>query len=209
MRRPTLNKQALQAEREQLRLYRSVLPSLELKRQQLMMELNKVKKELERRRSQSLKLEGDTITQIPMLANREIDLAGLVRISSVTLLEENVVGVKLPKLGNVAFAVIEYSILGKPPWVDFLVVKLQRLAEDRVILQVLEERVRRLERAYRRITQRVNLFEKMLIPEALDNIRRIRIFLSDAERAAVVRSKMMKARRRKTTQRAPAEKAGL
>jgi len=59
-------------------------------------------------------------------------------------------------------------------------------------VQVETERVRRLERADRRITQRINLFEKILIPGAQENIRRIRIFLGDAEMAAVVRSKIAK-----------------
>jgi V/A-type H+-transporting ATPase subunit D len=57
------------------------------------------------------------------------------------------------------------------------------------------ERVRRLEKATRRIQQRVNLFEKVLIPGTRQNARRIRIFLGDTQRAAVVRSKIAKARR--------------
>ena len=85
-------------------------------------------------------------------------------------------------------------MLGKPPWVDLLVVKLQRIVEAQTQVTIAEERVKRLESAVRRITQRVNLFEKMLIPEAQENIRKIKIFLGDAERAAVVRSKMAKAR---------------
>ena len=44
----------------------------------------------------------------------------------------------------------------------------------------------------RKVTQRVNLFEKVLIPRTREQIRRIRIYLSDAERAAVVRSKIAK-----------------
>ena len=62
----------------------------------------------------------------------------------------------------------------------------------RIEHQVSLRRVEMLEVAARRITQRVNLFEKVLIPRAQDNIRRISIFLSDQERAAVVRSKISK-----------------
>jgi V/A-type H+/Na+-transporting ATPase subunit D len=69
---------------------------------------------------------------------------------------------------------------------------LKRLAELRVHLQVRQERVERLDYAARRLTQRVNLFEKVLIPRAIESIRRIVIFLSDQERAAVVRSKIAK-----------------
>jgi V/A-type H+-transporting ATPase subunit D len=83
-------------------------------------------------------------------------------------------------------------MLAKPHWVDVLVDLLQRMAELRVTVQVTGERVRRLDRALRRITQRVNLFEKILIPTAKKNIKYIQIFLGDAERAAVVRSKIAK-----------------
>jgi V/A-type H+-transporting ATPase subunit D len=79
-----------------------------------------------------------------------------------------------------------------PFWVDLLVDSLKRLAELRIRQQVRQERVERLDYAARRITQRVNLFEKVLIPQAEANIRKIVIFLSDEERAAVVRSKIAK-----------------
>ena len=59
------------------------------------------------------------------------------------------------------------------------------------------QRVFILERAVRKITQRTNLFEKILIPEAKGNIRKIQIYLADAERAAVIRSKITKRIRQK------------
>jgi V/A-type H+-transporting ATPase subunit D len=83
-----------------------------------------------------------------------------------------------------------------PFWVDLMIEHLRRLAEQSVWLQVRQERLRRLEVATRRITQRVNLFEKVLIPQAEGNIRKIVIFLSDQERAAVVRSKIAKQKHR-------------
>jgi V/A-type H+-transporting ATPase subunit D len=49
--------------------------------------------------------------------------------------------------------------------------------------------------AVQKITQRVNLFDKMLIPRTRENIRKIGIFLADSERAAVVRAKIAKSRR--------------
>ena len=177
-----------------MRLYRSVLPSLDLKRQQLTLELNRARRQLKNARIKANQLEAETSVQIPMLANQEIDLSGLVRISSIFLEEENLVGIKLPVLKTIAFKVRDYSMLGKPPWVDLLVVKLQQIVEAQTQVRIAEERMKRLERAVRRITQRVNLFEKMLIPEAQENIRRIKIFLGDAEREAVVRSKIAKAR---------------
>ena len=64
-------------------------------------------------------------------------------------------------------------------------------------VQVAAERVRILEYQEKRVTQRVNLFDKILIPTARRNIQRIQIYLGDAERAAVVRSKLAKAKQAK------------
>ncbi len=52
-----------------------------------------------------------------------------------------------------------------------------------------------LEEAVRKATQRVNLVEKVLIPRSRAHIKKIRIYLSDEERAAVVRSKIAKKKR--------------
>jgi len=193
MAKTALNKSALHKQSEELRLYERLLPSLDLKRMQLTGELKRAKDSLARERAE-VERERDRIAgQLPMLANREIDLSGLARLESVQVEEENVVGVKLPVLMGVTFTLHEYSMLAKPHWVDVLVDQLQRMVELRARVQVAQERVRRLERAVRRITQRVNLFEKVLIPAAKQNIKYIQTFLADSERAAVVRSKITKA----------------
>jgi V/A-type H+-transporting ATPase subunit D len=193
MAKVALNKSALHKQREELRLYERLLPSLDLKRMQLTGELKRAKDSLAREQAEVEREKNRIAGQLPMLANREIDLSGLVRVESVQMEEENVVGVKLPVLMGVTFTLHEYSMLAKPHWVDVVVDQLQRMVELRARVQVAQERVRRLERAVRRITQRVNLFEKVLIPAAKENIKYIQTFLADSERAAVVRSKITKA----------------
>ena len=94
----------------------------------------------------------------------------------------------------------DYSLLAKPAWVDVLVERLRDVAELRTQVLVEAERVRILEYQEKRVTQRVNLFDKILIPTARRNIQRIQIYLGDAERAAVVRSKLAKAKQAKQRQ---------
>jgi len=102
------------------------------------------------------------------------------------------VGVKLPALVEVKCNVMPYSMLAKPHWVDMLVEQLKEMVDQKTRVQVAAERVRLLEQAERRVTQRVNLFGKILIPTAKKNIQKIQIYLADVERAAVVRSKLTK-----------------
>jgi V/A-type H+-transporting ATPase subunit D len=79
-----------------------------------------------------------------------------------------------------------------PPWVDALVQRLKDAAEQRVRAKIATERVEIIDKAVRRVTQRVNLFDKILIPGAQKNIKRIQIFLGDTERTAVINSKLAK-----------------
>ena len=190
----TLSKSALAQERSQLKLYERTLPSLDLKRRQLSAELARATQALAAARAAVAELEGDIGNQLPMLANSGIELSGLVQMTDFELVEENVVGVRLPLLKRIHCTVADYSLLAKPAWVDVLVQRLKDAAELRTQVLVAEERVRILQYQEKRVTQRVNLFDKILIPTARRNIQRIQIFLGDAERAAVVRSKLVKAK---------------
>jgi V/A-type H+-transporting ATPase subunit D len=132
-----------------------------------------------------------------MLANREIDVSGLVQVETIKIVEENLVGVKLPSLKEVKCKVVDYSMLAKPHWVDILVEQLQEMVQQKARVKVAAERLQLLEQAVRKVTQRVNLFDKILIPTARANIKKIQIYLADAERALVVNSKITKTIRRK------------
>ncbi len=190
-----LNKSSLKQQRDQLKMFRRFLPSLDLKRQQLLAALKEARRELATVQQEVESLHNELKDLLPLLGSSTIgtqDLTSLVAIRSVEIEEQNVLGTQLPVAREVDFDVKDYSTLVTPFWVDLLVDKVEQLAELQVHFQVREERVKRLDYAARKITQRVNLFEKVLIPQARENIRRIVIFLSDQERAAVVRSKIAK-----------------
>jgi V/A-type H+-transporting ATPase subunit D len=195
MARLALNKASLSKQDRQLKTFERFLPSLDLKRRQLMAERAREGLAMARTRRAAETLRENVVAQIPMLANREIDLSGLVSVKAVRLDEQNVVGIRLPTLEGVDVQVRDYGYLSRPHWVDRLADVLGRMLELQVHLAVQKRRAAVLDEAVRKVTQRVNLFEKVLIPRARQNIRRIRIYLADAERAAVVRSKIAKRKR--------------
>lgn len=193
-----LNKTTLKQQRDQAKTFKQFLPSLDLKRQQLLAALKVARQRLDELHRQIDSLHGGLRTLFPLLGSTTIPtvkISGLVRVKNVRIESENVVGTRLPVVREVDFDVDDYSTLATPFWVDHLVESLKNLAILRVQQQVAQRRLELLEVAARRITQRVNLFEKVLIPRAEENIRRIVIFLSDQERAAVVRSKIAKGKR--------------
>ena len=203
MAKAAMNKGALQKERDQLRLYQRLLPSLDLKRRQLTAEANQARQGLAEAEAKVAQVSAQVAEQLPMLANEEMSVSDLVRIDAVQVEDDNIVGVKVPVLKDLRCTVQDYSLLAKPHWIDVLVQHLQEMAELRLQVQVAAERVRRLDRAVRRTTQRVNLFDKVLIPTAKQTIQRIQIFLGDAERAAIVRSKLAKSKAQPLIQDAP------
>ncbi|MDJ0888380.1 MAG: V-type ATP synthase subunit D [Desulfobacterales bacterium] len=192
-----LSKGGLQKQRDDLRQFQRVLPSLDLKRMQLMGELKRAQHQLQEAEAEVKRLYQRIAEQLPMLANRDIDVSGLVEVDTIEIGEENLVGVKLPVLQNVKCKVVNYSMLAKPHWVDTLVEQLKQMVEQKTRVKVAADRVRLIAYAVRKTTQRVNLFDKILIPTAKANIKKIQIYLADAERAIVVNSKITKNIRRK------------
>jgi V/A-type H+-transporting ATPase subunit D len=101
----------------------------------------------------------------------------------------------LPTLQGIDVEVRPYALLATPHWVDAVASVLHDMLELRVRIQVEERRLELLEKAVKTITQRVNLFDKVLIPNTRANLKKIRIYLSDEQMAAVSRSKIAKRKR--------------
>lgn len=192
-----LNKTTLKRQRDQAKLYRRFLPSLELKRQQLQVAWRQSQLELAAIEADVQRVSAELETLYSLIGGSTIDVAEMrqwVRITELQIETENLVGTSVPRLGNLALEVTPYSRLVMPFWVDSLIEALRQMVLLRVRVDVARQRTEALGAALRRVTQRVNLFDKVLIPKADENIRRIVIFLSDQERAAVVRSKIAKSR---------------
>ena len=192
MPRIQLTKSALAREKRQLDTFRRFLPSLDLKRQQLMVERKKATVAKAGIEAEVEALRTGVARALPMLADLGIDLTGLVRVEAVEIGWQNALGTRLPVLGGVRIEACAYSPLARPHWVDAAVTSLRRMLELRIRVQVEARRLALLEAAVKTITQRVNLFDKVLIPRTKANVKRIRVHLSDAEMASVTRSKIAK-----------------
>ena len=197
-----LNKSALYRQTTQLKMYKQFLPSLDLKRQQLMAERKKAEKALEKTQAEVEEISKDISRNLFMLSNDRVDLTDLAVVKEAHIKEENLMGVHLPVLSSIKVEIRPYAFMGKPHWVDKVAVKLKQMIELRIRIQVQQQRVVLLNYAVQKITQRVNLFDKVLIPQAQERIKKIKIYLSDAERAQVVRAKISKNKRAKERKRA-------
>jgi V/A-type H+/Na+-transporting ATPase subunit D len=195
MARVQLSKSQLSREKDNLASYQRYLPALDLKRQQLMGERVRARREIARIEAEVAEVIEAAGAAIPMMADRRVALDGLVQLGTIERSTQNVAGVRLPVVSSVEVIRAPYGWMVRPHWVDAYVERMAAAIRLRVEAQVAEERLAALEVAVRRITQRVNLFEKVLIPQTRDNIRRINVYLGDAERAAVVGAKIAKRKR--------------
>lgn len=193
----SFNKAALHKESARLKIYQQYLPSLDLKRKKLIAECYQASVKLAQTEKSILQCRRFIAENLPMISDTAIDLTGLVKVASVNVVMENVVGNPLPVLAHLDIESKPYATFDKPHWVDQTAIQLKLMLELNIRLQIERRRMALLDAALKKVTQRVNLFDKVLIPKALMNIKKIRIFLSDAERAAVVRAKMTKQKRLK------------
>lgn len=192
-----LTKNELKTQKDQLKQFTRYLPTLQLKKQQLQIVIRQIYAELEEKRLERKKMIGNLDAWVAVFAENQLfaedkRLETLVIPESVISGTENIAGVTIPVFENLTFKAIDYEVEDYPLWVDTAIVKLREIARLDALVKVMEERARLLEKELQSTTQRVNLFEKVKIPEARENIRVIGIYLGDQQTSAVVRGKIAK-----------------
>jgi len=187
-----LNKTAMKKQRDALAKYQKFLPILVLKKMQLQLVIQQVEAVIKTRRRELEDVLAGIRPWAWLLSDPEYDVNDYLRIETVRTKKDNVAGVEVPDFEAVVFKERPYSLFVTPGWLDPALEALKRLVALREELRVLLEQEAVLREELRTTTQRVNLFEKRLIPDLKEDIRRIKIFLGDEETAAVGRAKLAK-----------------
>jgi len=184
-------KNELKRQKDALKRFLRYLPTLMLKKQQLQMEIRKIEAqyaELKRSREESYR----KIHRWIALFGEDVSLPELIHVQSVDTEIGNIAGVDIPVFQNIEFTETPYDLFAVPLWVDTAVQKIKDLATLDAQIDILEKQAELLGEELRVTSQRVNLFEKVKIPETRENIRIIQIYLGDEQTAAVVRGKIAK-----------------
>ncbi len=186
-------KNELKKQKDELKRFQRYLPTLVLKKQLLQMEIRHIEVAIEKKRLEQKNVREDLMCWIDVFGE-DLDLAQLVKVQEVDLGSINIAGVEVPVYEGIVYENIAYDLMHYPLWVDAGVKKLQEIFAIDIELSILERQAALLAAELRITTQRVNLFEKVKIPETKENIRNINIFLGDQQTAAVVRGKMSKSK---------------
>ena len=192
-----LTKNELKVQKDRLKQFQRYLPTLQLKKQQLQAVVMQVTVQLEQVARQRQAAVAGLDDWVAVFAENdsfpaEKRLETLVRPKHVVCGEENIAGVVVPVFQELSFEDIQYDLADYPLWVDTAAVRLREIARLDALEKTLRRQVELLEQELRATAQRVNLFEKVKIPEAKENIRVIGIYLGDQQTSAVVRGKIAK-----------------
>lgn len=191
-----LSKTELKRQRDNLKQYTRFLPTLQLKKQQLQMEIMRVNEELRAHRAEAERFEQELASWVSLFsAAEEFELLeAKLKIERVHIDSRNIAGVDVPLFGSIHFVREEYDIFATASWIEQGFEALETLVELRLKGMVLGQQLHLIQEELRTTTQRVNLFEKVKIPESRENIRVIRIYLGDQQTAAVGRAKIAKSK---------------
>ncbi len=182
----------LKRQRDALSQFRHYLPTLQLKKQQLQIKILEARKVLEEKEN-SLKGKEKSIDDwIGVLVEAPEDFSSWIIPEDILIEETNVAGANISLFKKVRFKEAEYDLFMTPFWVDEAVEQLRLVSTLIVEIELVKKQIATLGRELRITTQRVNLFEKVKIPDCLENIRRIRIYLGDQQSNAVGIGKVAK-----------------
>ncbi|HBG37184.1 MAG TPA: V-type ATP synthase subunit D [Treponemataceae bacterium] len=187
-----LTKNELKTQKDALKRYTRYLPTLTLKKQQLQSEIRDIEIRAKELRKAREKLEKEFSSWIAVFGETGFFKPEMVVVSNIKKGFTNIAGVTIPVYEGADFARGDYDLYLTPLWIDLAADRMEKALAYDLEAEVLEEQIRLLSRELRVTTQRVNLFEKVKIPETKAHIKKITVYLGDQQVAAVVRGKISK-----------------
>ena len=182
-----LTKNEQKKQKDALKRFTRYLPTLMLKKQQLQLVIRGLEADVKAKQV----LEGEIQSWVDVFGE-EVEFDKLVRIKYLETEEGNIAGVDIPVFKGIEFEQIEYDLFRQPLWVDAAVEKVSKLLACDEELKIIAKQLELLDAELRVTSQRVNLFEKVKIPETKTIIKKIGVYLGDQQTAAVVRGKISK-----------------
>ncbi len=187
-----LTKNELKVQKDALKMYRRYLPTLTLKKQQLQSEIRTIEAKAVAVRQERENLEKGFSSWIAVFSEKSAFPDGIITVSNIRKGVGNIAGVTIPTFEGADFSRGDYDLYETPLWVDIAANHMEKAMSLDLEAEVLDEQVRLLEKELLSTSQRVNLFEKVKIPETEENIKKISIYMADQQVSAVVRSKISK-----------------
>lgn len=186
-----INKTALNELNKQLRVRRRALPTIKNKESALRLEVKKAKTMADEVEERQNELMSRLQYMSGMWAEYE---PGLVTVTDVKISTSKIAGVKIPLLKEVIFSVQDFDLFSSPFWYADGIQILKELATLGIEREFYLKKMSLLDHARKKTTQKVNLYEKVQIPDYENAIRKIKRFLEDEENLSKSAQKIVKKR---------------
>ena len=186
-------KNELKRQKDATKRYNQYLPMLQLKKKQLQIELFKIIREINTLSLKEKSLIEESNSWVGVF-NEDINLLDYIKVKEIITKPGNVAGIDIQLFEQINFEIINIKNSDLPLWAEKGIQLLQLLVSFKIEIHVLQQQKILISHELQTTSQRVNLFEKIKIPEAKENIRHIRISLGDQQTAAVVTGKIAKAK---------------
>ncbi|HBL52788.1 MAG TPA: hypothetical protein DDZ34_01735 [Syntrophaceae bacterium] len=187
-----LNKVSLREQKQKMALYQRFLPALEARKQQFLMQLGVVRKDIRKQENALAQLIADMALWVPLVRDMEGQLKPFIKIRQIRVALHNVAGLKIPLFEEVVFEDPSYSVFATSYSFEIVLERLREAIRRREKLKILLEQERILADGFRKTSQRINLYEQRLIPECREALRKIAVYLQDQQAAAVGVAKVAK-----------------
>ena len=194
-----LTKNELKKQKDNLKRFTRYLPTLELKKQQLLVEIRNIQNRVDELNSEINNIEEQVSDWVDVFAE-DINLVDYFQIKDIIKDQGNIAGIDIPLYKEVIFEDFEYDFYSTPLWIDTGIQISKNQIERKTELKISKKQQEIIKDELRVTIQRIKLFEEVKIPEAKENIRVIQIFLGDQMTAAVVRGKIAKGKIEKKKQ---------
>ena len=186
------NKTALQNLRRQLSIREKALPTLKSKEAALRLEVRKITAEIELLKEEYQAL----VKQNQNYNGFWTEFPEIVKIRNVNSEQKNIAGVKVSILTGIDFDIENVSMFNMPSWIRLAINMFELLMTIQVKIEMTEERLNALAYARKKTTQKVNLYEKVQIPEYKTAIIKIKRYMEDEENLSKSSQKIVKERNR-------------
>ena len=186
------NKTSLQNLDKQLKTRVRALPTIKNKESALRSEVKKAKEvadEFDGRLQDTLNAISD------MLQLYDEYTPDILTVKDVNMSVKKIAGVRTPVLDDVEYEVKEFSLFNAPGWYLDGIQQVQQVVKIALERELYVKKMELLDKARKKTTQKVNLYEKVQIPGFQEAIRKIKRFLEDEENLSKSAQKIVKTRK--------------
>jgi V/A-type H+-transporting ATPase subunit D len=189
-----LNKSELTRLKNEEKIYIQFLPVLKLKQEQLQIEKIRIKKKVLHMQAIFDKKFDIISCNASVLTDKEnyYGIDKILTIKNISTNVKSIAGVKVPIIDDIKFNKFSINFFDVPFWLIIIIDDLKDLIKSHLELKILKKQYFLINAELKKATQKVNLFEQLLIPDTKNAIKKIKITLGDEQVASVGRAKIAK-----------------